>query len=103
MRVAGGGRPRREYFGKDEGPGEMRLTCPQCGERDLREFTYGGAALERPTGDWSAAWDDYIHLRDNPAGASREWWVQGAGCGAWLRVQRNTLTHDVMSVTEARA
>ena len=31
----------------------MRLTCPHCGERDLREFTYRGAAtwLDRPDPD----------------------------------------------------
>lgn len=82
----------------------MRLTCPHCGARDLREFTYGGAALERPADpEWGSAWDDYIHLRDNPAGLSREWWVHSAGCVAWLLVERDTRTHDVISVAEARA
>ena len=81
----------------------MRLTCPHCGARDLREFTYGGAALDRPAGDWGAEWDDYLHLRDNPAGASREWWMHSMGCGAWLVVERNTVTHEVVSVAEARS
>lgn len=80
----------------------MRLTCPHCGTRDLREFTYGGAALERPEGDWGPEWDAYLHLRDNPAGLSREWWTHSAGCTAWLLVERDTVTHDVISVREAR-
>ena len=51
----------------------MRITCPICGERDSREFSYQGAdvALRRPDPDaGEAAWDDYVHLRDNPAGVT---------------------------------
>ncbi|WP_136635151.1 sarcosine oxidase subunit delta [Pseudooceanicola onchidii] len=80
----------------------MRLTCPHCGTRDLREFTYGGAALERPTGDWGPAWDAYVHLRENPAGASFEWWQHDV-CATWLKVDRDTRTHVISQVTEARA
>ena len=75
----------------------MRLTCPFCGERDRREFTYRGAAvgLSRPEGtDWSAEWDDYLHNRDNPAGETRDLWFHDP-CGAWLEVTRDTLTHEV--------
>ncbi len=80
----------------------MRLTCPNCGERDLREFTYRGAALTRPEGeDWTAAWDDYLHLRENPAGLSREHWYHGQGCGSFLLVERDTRTHQIFSVTLA--
>lgn len=75
----------------------MRIPCPLCGPRDIREFTYKGAALPRPdpkAGD--EAWDDYLHLRDNPAGVTRELWYHHAGCGAWLVVTRNTATHEVL-------
>ncbi len=75
----------------------MRIPCPLCGDRDHREFTYKGAALTRPDGsDWSPAWDDYLHLRDNPAGEADEYWWHGAGCGGWLVVTRNTVTHAVL-------
>ncbi|SNR28019.1 sarcosine oxidase subunit delta [Puniceibacterium sediminis] len=83
----------------------MRLPCPVCGERDLREFTYQGDAvrLERPLptagGD---AWDSYLHLRDNPAGLTRDLWQHGAGCGAWLVVTRDTVSHAVHSAVLAR-
>ena len=73
----------------------MRVPCPHCGPRDLREFTYRGAALtERPEGDWSPAWDDYLHLRDNPAGRTEDLWYHGP-CGTWLIVERDTVTHEI--------
>ncbi|MEL7461517.1 MAG: sarcosine oxidase subunit delta [Pseudomonadota bacterium] len=75
----------------------MRLSCPYCGERDRREFTYKGAAvaLMRPDGpEFGAQWDDYLHNRDNPAGETRDLW-QHAPCGAWIEVTRNTVTHEV--------
>ncbi|MBF9030217.1 sarcosine oxidase subunit delta [Rhodobacterales bacterium HKCCE3408] len=76
----------------------MRVPCPLCGDRDLREFTPRGAAvlLDRPAPDADAAtWNDYIHLRDNPAGASEELWYHGGGCGAWIVVSRDTVTHAI--------
>ena len=75
----------------------MRITCPLCGERDQGEFTCRGAALPRPAPDApDAAWDAYLHLRDNPAGPSREYWHHAAGCGAWLVVTRDTASHAVL-------
>ena len=76
----------------------MRITCPICGERDRREYYYQGAALalHRPAEDASAeAWDDYVHLRDNPAGEVRDLWSHDSGCGAWIVVSRNTVTHEI--------
>ena len=82
----------------------MRITCPNCGERDRREFYYQGhaLALARPAEDAGLdAWDDYLHKRDNPAGETRDLWFHEAGCGAWLVVERNTVTHAVHKVTLA--
>ncbi|MEM0937828.1 MAG: sarcosine oxidase subunit delta [Pseudomonadota bacterium] len=79
----------------------MRLICPICGPRDLREFTPMGAALyaRRPHGEvWSEAWDAHLHLRLNAAGRSEELWCHTGGCGAWLIVERDTLTHEIHSV-----
>lgn len=83
----------------------MRIPCPICGSRDSREFTYKGdaVALRRPGPDADEAeWDAYIHLRDNPAGITRDLWYHGAGCTAWLVVTRNTVTHEVLKATLAR-
>lgn len=77
----------------------MRITCPLCGERDRREFYYKGAAvaLERPAPEAGPeAWDDYVFLRDNPAGPAQELWHHANGCGAWLVVTRDTRTHEVL-------
>ena len=82
----------------------MRITCPNCGERDRREFYYQGdaLALDRPAEDAGLpAWDDYLHNRANPAGDTRDLWFHEAGCGAWLVVARNTVTHAVHSATLA--
>jgi heterotetrameric sarcosine oxidase delta subunit len=76
----------------------MRIDCPNCGPRDRREFYYQGdaLALDRPAPDAGLdVWDDYLHNRDNPAGLTRELWLHEAGCGAWLVVERNTVTHGV--------
>ena len=78
----------------------MRISCPCCGPRDRREFTYFGAAgyLNRPAPDAPAsAWDDYLHLRDNPAGETRDLWYHEP-CGSWLVVTRDTVSHAMSAV-----
>ena len=82
----------------------MRINCPVCGERDRREFYYKGAAvaLERPAPvAGEAAWDAYVHLRENPAGETRELWYHESGCNGWLVVTRNTVSHEISGVTLA--
>jgi sarcosine oxidase subunit delta len=77
----------------------MRIPCPFCGERDVREFAYlGDATVTRP--DPAAAeaerlFFDYVYLRDNPAGPHRELWYHVQGCRTWLRVERDTRTHRI--------
>jgi methylglutamate dehydrogenase subunit B len=83
----------------------MRLTCPLCGERDLREFAPRGSAklMARPAADaGAAAFHDYLNLRGNPAGPHAELWQHAGGCRAWLRVVRDTRTHAILEVTLAR-
>jgi len=79
----------------------MRLPCPHCGERDRREFTYKGAYLTPPDGDWGADWDAYLHLRENPAGQTRDLWYHDP-CGTWAVVTRDTVTHAVAGSVAAR-
>jgi heterotetrameric sarcosine oxidase delta subunit len=83
----------------------MRINCPYCGERDRREFYYMGdaVALARPAPDAGPdAWDDYLHNRDNPAGATRDLWYHEGGCGAWIVVSRDTVTHAVQGTVLAQ-
>lgn len=79
----------------------MRLPCPCCGLRDLREFTCKGAAtdLRRPAPDAAPeAWDDYLHNRTNPAGETRDLWYHDP-CGTWVCITRDTVTHAVTGGT----
>lgn len=82
----------------------IRINCPYCGPRDHTEFTYGGDATRNHPGldsDAQGEWYDYVFLRDNPRGRHAEFWHHVQGCRRWLRVQRNTLTHEIFSVTDA--
>jgi sarcosine oxidase subunit delta len=89
----------------------MRIACPYCGERELGEFSYlGDATPRRPQPfladgsdcpDAEEAFYEYVYLRDNPAGAFREYWYHGGGCRSWLIVSRSTLTHEISAVETA--
>ena len=82
----------------------MRITCPLCGERDQREFTWSGdaIALDRPAREAGPeVWDAYIHLRANPAGLTRDLWYHDA-CGAFVVLERDTVTHAIHSAALAR-
>ncbi len=80
----------------------MRITCPWCGDRPGEEFAYyGDATVTRPAGDDPAAWMDFTYLRKNPAGPHRELWHHAAGCRSWLTVERDTTTHEILSVAFA--
>ena len=79
----------------------MRITCPLCGERDRREFYYYGDETYANRPDVDAApeeWDKHLHLRANPAGDTSDLWYHEAGCGAWLVLNRNTVTHAISAV-----
>ena len=78
----------------------MQLECPWCGLRDEPEFVCGGTThIVRPALDASdQAWGDYLFFRDNPKGLHRERWRHSAGCGQWFNVERDTVSHEVVSV-----
>ena len=80
----------------------MRIKCPWCGDRPRQEFSYwGDATVARPTGDDFADWMDFTYLRENPAGPHRELWYHRSGCRSWLSVERDTTTHEIVSVAFA--
>jgi heterotetrameric sarcosine oxidase delta subunit len=78
----------------------MRIACPFCGPRENGEFSYlGDAKPQRPRPDASEdVVYDYVYLRDNIAGEMEEFWYHGGGCRAWLKVRRNTVTHEIFPV-----
>jgi heterotetrameric sarcosine oxidase delta subunit len=69
------------------------------------EFTYGGDATnERPKDSpetTEAQWIDYVYLRDNPLGPHLEFWHHVYGCRQWLKVKRDTMSHDVIATGPA--
>lgn len=81
----------------------MRIACPYCGERESSEFSYLGEAQglrPSPDGPDSAMrFYEAVYLRDNPAGAHAELWYHLHGCRSWLRVCRDTRTHEISSAT----
>lgn len=81
----------------------IRINCPFCGERDHSEFTYGSdgsivyPALDAPIKEWH----DALYLRENIRGVQTETWQHVSGCRMWIKVERDTMTHEIHSVTPA--
>ncbi|VAV98406.1 Sarcosine oxidase delta subunit [hydrothermal vent metagenome] len=77
----------------------MKITCPWCGARGEEEFRYGGPShLARPENDESLSdgdWADYLVMRDNVKGVSRERWGHIHGCGQWFNMVRDTVSHEI--------
>ncbi len=82
----------------------MLIKCPWCGERAQIEFNYGGdGTVERPADPQSVsdeAWHDHIYLRDNPRGPHVEYWHHAHGCRQWVKVRRNTVTHEILGTAK---
>jgi sarcosine oxidase subunit delta len=81
----------------------LRIPCPCCGERDIREFSYlGDASARRPDpASGEAPFFEYVYLRENRAGEIHEFWYHAAGCRSWLIVKRHTVTHKVTGAWRA--
>jgi heterotetrameric sarcosine oxidase delta subunit len=76
------------------------LTCPNCGPRDVNEFTCAGEVTVRPKASPSLRkLSEYVYFRRNVAGVQREWWYHRFGCEVWFQAERDTRTNEVL-VTE---
>ena len=72
------------------------LRCPNCGERSVYEFRFGGEAKPRPAPDASdEEWLQYCYAKQNEAGVHKEWWFHRLGCRQWFFAVRNTMTNEV--------
>jgi sarcosine oxidase subunit delta len=84
----------------------MRIRCPFCGERESAEFAYlGDASVVRPDAagpNAAAELFEAVYVRDNPAGLHEELWYHAYGCRGWLRVTRDTRTHEITGVALAK-
>ena len=75
------------------------LECPNCGERNVAEFRFGGEYRVPPQNPAepgaNEAWADYLYMVDNKLGVQTEWWYHRAGCGLWFLAERHTKSQVV--------
>jgi heterotetrameric sarcosine oxidase delta subunit len=69
------------------------------------EFSYGGDAINQRPDDSpetsEARWVDYVYGRDNRRGPHLEYWHHVNGCRQWLKVKRDTMTHEILATGPA--
>ncbi len=82
----------------------LLIDCPYCGPRAQAEFIF-----ERPV-ETIVAIDaapaealQRLYTRTNPRGVSAELWRHSFGCHAWLRIERDTVTHVIAAVAAWRS
>jgi heterotetrameric sarcosine oxidase delta subunit len=73
------------------------LSCPNCGVREVTDFSFGGEASARPKErpSWREL-NEYNYFRRNVAGVQREWWFHRSGCRSWFVADRDTRTNEVL-------
>ena len=78
----------------------LLITCPFCGPRNETEFVHGGPLkITRPRDPDQLSnqeWVEYLTVPQNPIGPVEERWWHLRGCGKWLTITRDTLTHDII-------
>ncbi len=80
----------------------QQIKCPWCGVRDEAEFLYrGDATVTRPADANGDAFYAYVYERQNPMGWHVEWWHHAGGCRQWVKVVRNTATHEIAATGRA--
>ena len=76
----------------------LLLGCPNCGERSVSEFRFGGEYVPRPENsdqEDDESWASYLYTRTNALGYQTEWWYHQSGCGLWFLADRHTKTQHV--------
>lgn len=72
------------------------IPCPNCGERSVYEFRFGGEIKSRPeAGSNDVAWLAYSYATSNSERSQREWWFHTYGCRQWFFAVRDTATNVV--------
>ncbi|MEZ5923237.1 MAG: sarcosine oxidase subunit delta [Hyphomicrobiaceae bacterium] len=76
----------------------QRFPCPHCGPRDEIEFHYAADAGKTRPGRQSSPedWARYRFMRKNTKGTARELWQHAGGCGQWICIERDTVSHAVI-------
>jgi sarcosine oxidase subunit delta len=72
------------------------VSCPDCGRREVGEFSFGGESNKRPAPDsTSNELARYLFFRKNVAGPQVEWWYHRDGCQQWFLARRDTRTNQI--------
>jgi sarcosine oxidase, subunit delta len=74
------------------------ITCPNCGDRPVEEYRFGGELPTVPdhVTDPDERDPDYVWFFDNVKGSSTERWFHHAGCRRWLTLQRDTTNDHIL-------
>lgn len=84
----------------------LMINCPWCGDRAEIEFSCGGEAnIRRPAPSDQVSdkeWADYLFMRKNPRGRSDEQWLHAHGCRRWIKVERDTVTYEIVNTSPFR-
>ena len=79
----------------------LNIKCPYCGDRSQKEFAYGGdGTVIRPELNQEISdqkWDEFVYLRKSPRGKHLELWHHVSGCRQWIKVLRDTSTHEIFN------
>lgn len=72
------------------------MTCPLNGPRNISEFSYGGEVRPRPApGADATVVADYLFLKDNQPGVTREWWLH-VPTSYWFIVERDVTSDTIL-------
>jgi len=76
----------------------FQIYCPNCGDRSVIDFRFGGEVLTRPDqNSTEQEWNSFYYFRKNQSGIQEEWWYHKFGCRKWFKAIRNTQTNVVQS------
>ena len=82
----------------------LYIKCPYCGMRPQNEFMYGGdATVKRPELNKEVSdkeWDTFVYFRKSPRGKHTELWQHISGCRQWIKVERDTVSHEIYKTEE---
>lgn len=72
------------------------VRCPDCGLREVAEYSFGGESNKRPPADGTTTeLARYLFFRSNVAGPQVEWWYHRDGCQQWFLATRDTRTNRI--------
>ena len=82
----------------------LHIKCRHGGLRSQNEFSYGGdGTVKRPDLNKEVSdkgWDTFVYLRKSPRGKHVELWHHISGCRQWIKVERDTATHEIFKTSK---